>query len=196
MANRRFLGILVPLGGAAALLPGPMLAQAPDGRVSAAVEASFGATALHGRASWTASASALLGLTPRLSVGGSGTLFVGTTDLAGSVPGSDLTLRTAFGGVTAQLGLVDHPRRSLWVRALAGVGNAKVDLTAVGTRIAGDNFGVLLPEIGTTIRIVGPLSAGAAVGYRAVFGVDDLPRVGPSDLRGVTARVLLALHRR
>jgi hypothetical protein len=196
MARRRLLGMLVALGCAVGARAVPARAQAPDVSVSAAVEASLGLAALHGGASWTASAAALLGLTPRLSVGGSGTLFVGTTDLAGSGPGSDLTLRTAFGGVVAQLRLIDRPDRSLWLRALAGVGNAKVDLSAVGTRIAADNFGVLVPEIGATLRIAGPLSAGAAAGYRAVFGVDDLPGVGPSDLRGITARVLLALRRR
>jgi hypothetical protein len=196
MACRPLRGILVALTCAAAAAPTPLRAQAADVPVGAAVEASLGATALHGGASWTASASALLNLTPRLSVGGSGTLVLGTADLAGSVPGSDLTLRTAFGGLIAQLTLADRPELSLWLRALAGAGNAKVALAAVRARIAADNFGVVVPEIGVTMQIAGPLGAGAAVGYRTVFGVDDLPGVGPSDLRGVTARALLVLHRR
>lgn len=196
MSFRRLCGALLVAAWAADMaIPTALVAQAPPASVGASVEASLGATALHGGASWTTSASVLLGVTPKLSVGGSGTLFLGTADLGGSTPGSDRTLRTAFGGLVAQLTLAELPRLSLWLRTLAGAGNAKVDLAAVGARIAADNFGVFVPEFGGTMQLAGPLSAGAAMGYRAVFGVDDLPGVRPSDLRGLTVRVLLVLRR-
>lgn len=193
LSLRRLRGALLAAAAAAFIAsPTALVGQAPAAAAGASAEASLGATALHGGASWTASAAVLLGLTPKLSVGGSGTLFLGTARLA---PGSDLTLRTAFGGLVAQLTLAELPGLSFWLRALAGAGNAKVDLAAVGTRIAADNFGVFVPEFGGTMQIAGPLSAGAALGYRAVFGVDDLPGVRPSDLRGLSARILLVLRR-
>ncbi len=186
------------LGGMTWLLcaaAAPLAAQGAGGPTTASAEASLAITTLRGEGAWLASASALLGLTPRLSLGGAGSVVLGATDLAGSVPGSDLELRVAFGGLLAQLLVLEEGDRSVWLRLLAGAGNAKVDLAAVGTQIAADNFGVFVPEIGVTVRLVGPLRGGAAVGYRTTFGVEDLPGVAPSDLRGVAARVSLSLHR-
>ena len=173
----------------------PLAAQVAAGPTPASAEASLAITSLRDEATWLASASALLGLPPRLSLGGAGSVVLGATDLAGSVPGSDLELRVAFGGLLAQLLVLESGERSVWLRLLAGAGNAKVDLAAVGTQIAADNFGVLVPEIAVTVKLVGPLRGGAAVGYRTTFGVEDLPGVAPSDLRGLAAGVSLSLHR-
>jgi hypothetical protein len=173
----------------------PLAAQGAAGTTTASAEGSLAITTLRGEAAWLASASALLGLTPRISLGGAGSVVLGTTALAGSVPGADLELRVAFGGLLAQLLLRKSGDRAVWLRLLAGAGNAKVDLAVVGTQIAADNFGVLAPEIGVMVKLAGPLHGGAAVGYRATFGVEDLPGVASSDLRGVQARVSLSLHR-
>lgn len=185
------------LGGITCLLcaAAPLAAQVAAGSTPASAEASLAITTLRGEAAWLASGSALLGLTPRISLGGAGSVVLGATDLAGSVPGSDLELRVAFGGLLAQLLVLESGERSVWLRLLAGGGNAKVDLAAVGTQIAADNFGVLVPEIAVTVRLVGPLRGGAAVGYRTTFGVEDLPGVARSDLRGLAAGVSLSLHR-
>lgn len=175
------------------LAAAPLAGQVEARRASSALDASFGATTLRGDVAWTVGVAGLLGLTPRLSVGGAGTLALEPVELPGAVPGADLALRTALGGAVAQWILAEQGPRRVWARLLAGAGSAKVDLAAGGTRIAADNFGVLAPELGGDVPLAGPLRAGAALGYRAVFGVEDLPGVGPSDLRGFTFRVLVGL---
>jgi hypothetical protein len=174
---------------------GPLSAQSPGAPAVAWAEASLALTTLEGGAEWMGSAAALLALTPRLSLGGGASVLLGSRTRPGSAPGTDQELRTAWGGMVAQYRLARRDDRELWIRALAGAGNAKVTLALLGTQIASDNFGVFVPEIGGTLRLAGPLRAGAALGYRAVLGVDDLPGLAPSDLRGPSARLLLSVHR-
>lgn len=173
----------------------PLAAQSASDPATASAEASLALTSLDGAATWMASAAALLGVTSRLSLGGAGTVALGTRVLPGSTPGTDLALRTAFGGLVGQVELACRDDRALWLRVLAGAGNAKMDLALAGTQIASDNFGVIVPEIGASLRLADPLSVGAALGYRATFGVEDLPGLAPSDLRGVSVRLLIAVHR-
>jgi hypothetical protein len=170
-------------------------AQAPDAPAPAMAEASLALTTLQGGAEWMASAAALFGLTPRLSLGGAGNILLGTHALPGSARGTEQELRAAWGGLVIQFEVARRDDREVWIRVLAGAGNAKVDLALLGTQIASDNFGVLVSEIGGSVHLVGPLRAGAAVGYRAALGVGDLPGLAPSDLRGPSARVLLSVHR-
>jgi len=183
------------LAGVAAVLAAPLSAQSSSPSANAFAEAALGLSRLHEKAAWTASGAALLTVTPRLSIGGSGTVVLGSHSLPGSTPGNDLELRMAFGGLAGQLALLRRDDRTVWVRLLAGAGNAKMDLAVVGTQIASDNFGVVVPEVGATLRLVGPIHLGGALGYRATFGVEDLPGLAPSDLRGLSARVLVAVHR-
>ncbi len=188
--------VLAGLAGTAwVALAGPLSAQSAGRPAAASAEASLALTTLDGGASWMGSATALFGLTPRISLGGSGTVLLGTRSMPGSARGTDQELRTAFGGLVVQLDAANSGDRHVWLRVLAGAGNAKVDLALVGTQIASDNFGVLVPEIGASVRLSGPLRVGAALGYRAVLGVDDLPGLAPSDLRGPSVRVLLSAHR-
>ena len=118
-------------------------------------------------------------------------MMFGHRRLAGTVRGSDLDLRMAYGGLAAQWQLAEGDRRALWLRALAGVGNGTMDLAVAGTRIAADNFGVFAPELGGNLLSDGPFQAGLSVGYRAVFAVEDLPGVTASDLRGPYLRAHL-----
>lgn len=192
---RRILGspVVAATLFAAAALALPLTPLAAQTRPSAAhVEVSLGATTIHGDFSGLTSGTVLLGITGRVALGGAAHVVLGTRALAGSTPDSDTELRVAYGGFVTHVLLSDTPRHALWLRVLAGAGNAKVDLTLVRTRIAADNFGVLAPEVGGTVRLAGPLHLGAALGYRATFGVEDLPGVTPGDLRGPTGRLLLS----
>jgi hypothetical protein len=185
----------VGLAGVAAVGAEPLSAQASPSSAAAFVEASLGLSTLHEKAAWTASGTALLSVTPRFALGGAGTVVLGSHTLSGADPGTDLELRTALGGLVGQLELHRRDDRAVWIRLLAGAGNAKMDLAVVGTQIASDNFGVIVPEVGATLRLVGPIHLGGALGYRATFGVEDLPGLAPSDLRGPSARLLVAVHR-
>lgn len=173
----------------------PLAAQdASQRRASSSVEGSLALTRLHGNAAWMPGITGLLSLGDRISLGGAGSLAMEAQRVPGSVPGSDLDLRVAFGGVMGQFLILDSGGREGWVRLLAGAGNAKLDLAVAQTQIASDNFGVIQPEVGGSFRLPGRLRAGAAVGYRITYGVEDLPGVGALDLRGPSARLLLAFH--
>lgn len=188
-------GVPAAMALAALACVAPLPAGAQEAMAPARLEAALGATSLHGDASAQAAASLLVGVSRRFLVGGTGSLVLGTRTLPGSVPGSDLELRTAFGGLVGQFALADGGRHELWLRLTLGAGNAKLDLAVVGTRIAADNFGVVVPEIGGGLRVTDAVHLGAALGYRGTFGVEDLPGVSPSDLGGPSARVLLSLRR-
>lgn len=179
---------------AAAVVLAPHLpVAAQDTRAPAFVEVSTGLTTLHGKTSALGSGSLLLGVTDRIAIGGAAHVVLGARELAGSTSDSDTELSVAYGGLLTQLTLSDTPRYSLWLRFLAGAGNARMDLAVVRTRIAADNFGVLVPELGGTLHLKGPFHAGVALGYRSVFGVEDLPGLTSQDLPGPTGRVLLSV---
>lgn len=176
-----------------AALPGEVAAQ--DATTPARLELSLGATSYLGDASAEAGGAALIGLTDRISLGGTGSLLLGSRTLEGASAGNDVSLRAAFGGVLAQFRISGDGERELWIRLTAGAGNAKQELVVAGSRIAADNFGVVFPEVGGSRRVAGPLHLGVAVGYRATFGVENLPGVSSTDLRGPSARVLASLRR-
>lgn len=182
------------LGCAAGPGAAPLSAQGTS-RAAAFVEASLALSTLREDLVWMASGAALLGVKPPFSLGGAGTVVLGSRTLSGSTPGTDQELRMAFGGVVGQLELAQRDDRALWLRVLAGAGNAKLDLAVGRTQIASDNFGVVAPEVGATLRLRGPLRVGGALGYRTVFGVEDLPGLAPSDLRGLSVRLLVTVHR-
>lgn len=168
--------------------------EATERRAAASVEGSLALTRLHGSSTWMSGVTGLLGLGPRFSLGGSGSLALEPRRVAGSVPGTDLDLRVAYGGVVGQLLVLESGSGQGWLRILAGAGNAKLDLAAAQTQIASDNFGVVVGELGGDVRLHGRLRAGAAAGYRFTYGVEDLPGVGALHLRGPTMRVLLSFH--
>lgn len=192
-AARRVLRAAAFVGWAASAAP--VAAQdAMQRRASSSVEASLALTRLHGHAAWMSGITGLLSLGNRVSLGGAGSVAMEAQRVPGAVPGSDLDLRVAFGGVVGQFLVLDAGDREAWVRILAGAGNAKLDLAVAQTQIASDNFGVIQPEVGGSLRLHGRVRAGAAVGYRITYGVEDLPGVGAPDLRGPSARVLLSFH--
>jgi hypothetical protein len=136
----------------------------------------------------------LLSLDGRFTFGAGGSLMLGPTTVESDGAGSDLDLRLAYGGLVLQVNLVGSRDRYLALRALVGAGNAKIEDTVYGLEIGADNFGVVEPEVVGMISLAGPLQLGLGVGYRCVFGVDDLPGVGASDLRGPSAKVRVSIH--
>lgn len=189
-ARAACLAVLVLLAAAA-----PLAGQeASERRASASLEGSLAVTPIHGSATWMAGLTGLISLGHRVSLGGGGDVALQSRRVAGSVPGSDLDLRVAFGGFVAQVLVLEGDRHEGWARLLVGAGNAKLDLAAVGVQIASDNFGVLHPEVGGSVRVHRRLRAGVAAGYRVTYGVEDLPGVGAPALRGASARVLLSIH--
>lgn len=177
-------GLLLPTGS----LRGQASTDAP---AFAALEVSAMLTTLRGKAGIFAGAAGLLGWGEGFAVGGAARIQGTDNTIATGSPDSDLQLVTAYGGLLTQLSLpVDAPG-DLFVRVLLGAGSAKIRLPVVGTEIAADNFAVIEPEVVLLRGLAGPLRVGAGVGYRLVFGVEDLPGLGAGDLRGPSARIFL-----
>ena len=80
------------------------------------------------------------------------------------------------------------------LRLLVGAGSAKVSLPIVGTELAADNFGVIEPEVFGELALRDFAQLRAQLGYRLVYGVEDLPQVGPEHLRGATFTLSLLLE--
>ena len=123
------------------------------------------------------------------SLGGAGWVLVAPLEIDDSGTGSALELTVAYGGVLLERRLSRPGTTSLGVRFLIGSGSARVSLPVVDTEIAADNFGVVEPEIYGALSLGGRLELRAQLGYRLVYGVEDLPRVAPGHLRGATLTV-------
>jgi hypothetical protein len=138
-------------------------------------------------------AEGVLGIAGEWSVGGGAWILSQPSDIEGSTPGSDLRLRIAYGGLLVERRLGHTGSVSWAARALLGAGNAKLSLPAVETEIGADNFGVVEPELRASIPLVGWLRFDLRVGYRSVFGVEDLAQVTSAQIRGITAGVAFTL---
>ena len=134
-----------------------------------------------------------IGLDASTSVGGAGWVLVTPSEIDGEVTGSELQLAIAYGGVLVERRLTGPGTVGLGLRLLLGAGNAKVSLPVVDTEIAVDNFGVIEPELVGAWNSTRWLQLRGQIGYRFVYGVEDLPQVGPRDLRGATLTFLASL---
>ena len=123
------------------------------------------------------------------SLGGAGWVLVTPLRIDDAGTGTALELAVAYGGVLLERRLSAPGTTSLGLRILIGSGNAKVSLPVVDTEIAADNFGVVEPEIYSALGLGGRLELRAQLGYRLVYGVEDLPQVAPGHLRGATLTV-------
>ena len=119
-----------------------------------------------------------------LGVAGGGLLEAAPLLRSESVVGLDL--RVGYGGLV--FGYEPSPQwtASPAARVLVGAGNAEVRAIPVGNRLGSDNFIVVEPEARLRLRVTRSVFAGLAVGYRLVFGVEDLTDVSPEDLRGLS----------
>lgn len=164
----------------------------PETGTGLVLEGSYRLSRLQGRSAKMLGGAALLTLGPRISFGLAGwSLFKPIT--VGQTGGVE-NFGFAYGGAVGELRLATRNRYQAKARLLVGAGNGKLTLPVVGTEIESDNFGVMEPELVGSMRVVGPLRLTAAVGYRMVYGVQDLPGIAQRDLWGWTTRVSLGLH--
>lgn len=182
--------VLLPPGGVAA-----RQTPAPSG-ARATVDAGFRPTLLAGRASVLMGGSGLLGVGGRVMFGGGGWIQVGESELDTGGSDAGFRLRLAYGGLVVDWLLADREAWRITLRTLLGAGNGKVFLAAggVAAETGADNFGVVEPEVGIQRRLIGRLHGSAGVGYRVVFGLEDLTGVADGDIRGPSLRVGLALR--
>ena len=78
----------------------------------------------------------------------------------------------------------------LWLRAGSWM---MAGLVVVGTELAAANFGVVEPEVTGLLPLHDFVHIRTHLGYRIVYGVEDLPQVEPEHLRGATLTLSLSL---
>jgi len=165
--------------------PARALAQAPapvDAR--ARLDAGFGVTAIRGETRPLLGGALLFAVAEGLHLGVGGVAVLGSTVIEGSTSASNLDLGVAYGGVLVEVGSIHRAGWTFAARALIGVGTARVDLPAVGTNVATDNFGVIEPGVRLVRALTGPFAITAGLGYRSAFAAADLPGVTTRDLSG------------
>ncbi|HSM60713.1 MAG TPA: hypothetical protein VK849_07935 [Longimicrobiales bacterium] len=164
-------------------------------RATVDLEASLRLTRVSGGFSTFAGGTALLGADSRILVGGGGWIHLGDARVDAGSADTSFKLRVSYGGLVTDWRVLEPRRLRVSLRTLWGMGNAKLFLRAgsVEAETGADNFGVVEPEIAVTWQLSGRLHTGAGLGYRAVFGVEDLTGVSADDLRGPVLRLSLAL---
>lgn len=178
---------------ASLLAAGPVVAQAPSNRVGASLEAGVRMSTLRDGTELLWGGAILLDVHPRISLGGSGWLLNRRSPIDVPSPGSDLEMTFGYGGLLAATGLWEDGGVSLDLRVLAGVGNAKVLVPVGGSEVNADNFGVLEPEVGLTLRLASMLDARITAAYLHAYGVDNLPQVLAADLSAYSLGLSAAL---
>ncbi len=168
---------------------------APPESAAATAVVSVGArrTSLRNRGAWMVGGDARIFFGTSLSLGGGGWALAKPLGISSVAGASDLELAISYAGVQSEYRLVQARVTGIGLRLLVGAGSAKVSLPIVGTELAADNFGVIEPEVVGVFALRGYTELRVQLGYRLVYGVEDLPQVGPGHLRGATLTLSLRL---
>jgi len=185
------LGILLAL-------PGPLRAQAAQSASSE--ERAEAAAAFLVKGTWIAEdPQVFLGgwgglvFRERFVLGGGGFTLTKDVELSRLPSGLGSQMGMGYAGVFFKyLGSV-LPRLSGEGSLLLGAGHGRVRNNLTRQETGSDNFMVVEPEGALHARLFGSLHVGAAVGYRFVWGVEDLTGVSAEDLRSFTGTLSLRL---
>ena len=169
---------------------------APSEPAAATAFVSLGArrTSLRNSGAWMVGGDARISFGTSFSLGAGGWALAKPLGISGVAGASDLELAISYAGLQAEYRLAQARVTGIGLRLLVGAGSAKVRLPIVGTELAADNFGVIEPEVVGELALRDFAQLRAQLGYRLVYGVEDLPQVGPEHLRGVTLTLSLLLE--
>lgn len=165
-----------------------------DGRAGLTIGGAARATSLRGESTLMTGGTVLLHPLARLSVGAGGWFVPGVRRIDPDSPGGGLRLRVSYGGLVTGVDLGRLGPLAIGVRVLWGGGTARIELPVEETEIAADNFLVIEPEAGASVRLVSRLDVRLSGGYRAVSGVEDVSSVTGGQLRGAFAALGLAFR--
>jgi len=121
-----------------------------------------------------------------LVVGGGGAALSRRVEITGSESATGFDLGVGFGGIYVRYAAARWGAIAGEWGLLLGAGHAEVNDRLVGLEVGADNFMVLAPEAGLTYEVFRELHLGVSVGYRYVWGVEDLPLLSSEDFRSVT----------
>lgn len=184
----RFLAITAAVAGALAL---PRAATSQDKDISGAVSVDAVGTRLAGHDALLVGGQVSLRVGSRVSIGGFGYgMPVSVRVLEGALPED---LRLGYGGLAFGLTLASRKAIDVQASLLVGAGNAQVHAQPIGNQLGSDNFLVMEPRLTIRAPQGNRLLGAASVGYRLVGGVEDLPRLAASDLRGWTVTLSVSI---
>jgi hypothetical protein len=126
-------------------------------------------------------------------LGGGGVALTKRIQLAGAESSTGFDLGAGFGGI--YLRYIERTNHRLTPEGglFLGAGHAEVTDRMVGLEIGADNFFVIEPEAALGYRVFRRLHVGVSLGYRFVWGVQDLPLLASGDFRSLTGSVSLRL---
>jgi hypothetical protein len=127
----------------------------------------------------------------RLLLGGGGLALLQAVQLPGTVAATGFDLRMGYGGVVLRLWEPVDERFTAEAGVLLGAGNGEIRDRLTGRELGSDNFLTAEPEAALSLSLPRGLRLGLALGYRAVWGLDDLPRVSRGDLQAATWTLFL-----
>ncbi|MFC1575411.1 hypothetical protein ACFL5A_02030 [Gemmatimonadota bacterium] len=179
-------------------LPGPLGAQAgPDlsapPRAGSAVSVFLKGSKIAGESRAHLGGWAGLVFGNRLVVGGGGMALLERVDLAGTVADTGFDLGMGYGGLVLRYFLPLPLGATGEMGLLLGAGNADVRDHLAGRKLGSDNFQLLEPDLAISYPLLEGLFVTGSVGYRLVWGIEDLPTVNDKDLRSLTAALSLRL---
>lgn len=180
---------------ALATLSAPVHGQVarPESAATAFVSVGAKRTSVRNRGAWMVGGDARISFGNSFSLGGGGWALAKPVGISGIAGGSDLELTMSYAGVQSEYRLGKAGAAGIGLRLLIGAGSAKVRLPIVGTELAADNFGLVEPEVAGFLPLHDFVQMRAHLGYRIVYGVEDLPQVDPEHLRGATLGLSLSL---
>jgi hypothetical protein len=129
----------------------------------------------------------------RVALGGGGLAMLENVELVAATSGSGFDLGTGYGGLQVRYWQPLPKGFALEGGALLGGGHAEVTDLVQGIELGADNFFVVEPETTLFYDLFSRVHLGVAVGYRFVWGVEDIPLVTSDDLRGLTAAFTLKI---
>ena len=159
------------------------------------VSGSVGATRLAGRTGglWGLGAGVWVG---PVFVGGRGAAVPGALVLD-EATNPESRLQFGYAGLNLGLRSWQHGEFRAIVDVLAGAGRAQLEDGVVRRELGADNFLTLEPALRLHRGFAGGLlQTGVSMGYRQVWGVEDLPGLDATGLRGPTVTFSLSLERR
>jgi len=161
--------------------------------VRGAVTLTLGVTTVRAKATgfWGVGARLLLG---DFGLGGSGYVASGAGFVA--VGQTNLRVDLGYGGLEFDAPLPWVTSEEARFSLLLGGGNAEVVEAAVGRELGADNFLVVEPRLLWSRQIAEFAQGTLALGYRAAFGVDDLPGIGGQQLSGPSLSLSVSILQR
>ncbi len=202
----RLASILLLLGLGAAPLPltgqegSPTPALGADGEVGWEVGVGLALSSASSKLLPLLNGSAAFRLSPRLSVGGVGSIPLRPVRVSPPESPERSELLFGYGGLLVRLGINAAPAGWMPVGSLlVGAGQARVRSTLVEGDLGADNVVVVEPGIAFSPPISFPgdgmLAPSLVLGYRFVGGIDPLPGVNRARLGGPVFALTITLVR-